>query len=154
MIRRPPRSTLFPYTTLFRSAWEPAPPAEELPRKTWVHRPRPARESDRYRAQGLVWRKRSRQQSERLRAPRPTAPRLGPALRRAPGRTPAQESTAPEEGAPCRCDSSARAIGRSARGDEGGGAPEASRANAPPARAGARTPVTKNSQLARSAQRP
>src|SRR3712207_7318451 len=25
MIRRPPRSTLFPYTTLFRSAVEPAP---------------------------------------------------------------------------------------------------------------------------------
>src|SRR5437660_4958141 len=24
MIRRPPRSTLFPYTTLFRSAWLPA----------------------------------------------------------------------------------------------------------------------------------
>src|SRR3989442_1968867 len=23
MIRRPPRSTLFPYTTLFRSTWEP-----------------------------------------------------------------------------------------------------------------------------------
>src|SRR3712207_7919574 len=23
MIRRPPRSTLFPYTTLFRSGWEP-----------------------------------------------------------------------------------------------------------------------------------
>src|SRR3712207_7049703 len=25
MIRRPPRSTLFPYTTLFRSAWLPNP---------------------------------------------------------------------------------------------------------------------------------
>src|SRR5256885_8731233 len=25
MIRRPPRSTLFPYTTLFRSAWSPVP---------------------------------------------------------------------------------------------------------------------------------
>src|SRR5256885_8305911 len=24
MIRRPPRSTLFPYTTLFRSVWNPA----------------------------------------------------------------------------------------------------------------------------------
>src|SRR2546422_1935699 len=24
MIRRPPRSTLFPYTTLFRSGWDPA----------------------------------------------------------------------------------------------------------------------------------
>src|SRR2546425_5991436 len=29
MIRRPPRSTLFPYTTLFRSRREPAPPAPE-----------------------------------------------------------------------------------------------------------------------------
>src|SRR2546425_6432121 len=27
MIRRPPRSTLFPYTTLFRSLWQPAPVA-------------------------------------------------------------------------------------------------------------------------------
>src|SRR5260370_30601883 len=26
MIRRPPRSTLFPYTTLFRSRWRPARP--------------------------------------------------------------------------------------------------------------------------------
>src|SRR2546425_7068203 len=26
MIRRPPRSTLFPYTTLFRSRWEPRAP--------------------------------------------------------------------------------------------------------------------------------
>src|SRR5256885_8531243 len=25
MIRRPPRSTLFPYTTLFRSSWSPGP---------------------------------------------------------------------------------------------------------------------------------
>src|SRR2546429_4432047 len=28
MIRRPPRSTLFPYTTLFRSAPSPSPPAD------------------------------------------------------------------------------------------------------------------------------
>src|SRR5690349_23451959 len=27
MIRRPPRSTLFPYTTLFRSRWKPEPDA-------------------------------------------------------------------------------------------------------------------------------
>src|SRR5256885_10427849 len=32
MIRRPPRSTLFPYTTLFRSRWEtPALRAREVP---------------------------------------------------------------------------------------------------------------------------
>src|SRR3712207_7461779 len=28
MIRRPPRSTLFPYTTLFRSAWLPQGPSD------------------------------------------------------------------------------------------------------------------------------
>ena len=33
MIRRPPRSTLFPYTTLFRSAVSAAPPAEAAPSK-------------------------------------------------------------------------------------------------------------------------
>src|SRR3712207_7397874 len=33
MIRRPPRSTLFPYTTLFRSRWNSgAPPLERPPR--------------------------------------------------------------------------------------------------------------------------
>src|SRR5688572_32230035 len=32
MIRRPPRSTLFPYTTLFRSCWEwPSPPRTRPP---------------------------------------------------------------------------------------------------------------------------
>src|SRR3712207_7833821 len=31
MIRRPPRSTLFPYTTLFRSAVTPAQPVPPLP---------------------------------------------------------------------------------------------------------------------------
>src|SRR5260370_3988123 len=33
MIRRPPRSTLFPYTTLFRSitGWDKTPPGPELP---------------------------------------------------------------------------------------------------------------------------
>src|SRR5687768_18181105 len=30
MIRRPPRSTLFPYTTLFRSVWDYIPPGENL----------------------------------------------------------------------------------------------------------------------------
>src|SRR2546426_4795458 len=32
MIRRPPRSTLFPYTTLFRSQWQPDEPAFEAKR--------------------------------------------------------------------------------------------------------------------------
>src|SRR3712207_8682225 len=31
MIRRPPRSTLFPYTTLFRSAGRVAEPAQQVP---------------------------------------------------------------------------------------------------------------------------
>src|SRR3712207_8870455 len=30
MIRRPPRSTLFPYTTLFRSPQHPSPPARQV----------------------------------------------------------------------------------------------------------------------------
>src|SRR5436190_15951321 len=34
MIRRPPRSTLFPYTTLFRSRSLPAPPSTALRRRT------------------------------------------------------------------------------------------------------------------------
>src|SRR2546422_6158411 len=34
MIRRPPRSTLFPYTTLFRSARRPAAAASRPPRGT------------------------------------------------------------------------------------------------------------------------
>src|SRR5690348_13867978 len=58
MIRRPPRSTLFPYTTLFRSdprVWAgPAPPQ-------WRHRRRPALPSvlapgaDRTGVPGRVW---------------------------------------------------------------------------------------------------
>src|SRR2546430_13006641 len=35
MIRRPPRSTLFPYTTLFRSASPPGPAAPTAPRSCW-----------------------------------------------------------------------------------------------------------------------
>src|SRR5688572_32634614 len=35
MIRRPPRSTLFPYTTLFRSEWSRLTPEQGLPH-SWV----------------------------------------------------------------------------------------------------------------------
>src|SRR3712207_9006900 len=35
MIRRPPRSTLFPYTTLFRSGDEDEPGPEDLTRRDW-----------------------------------------------------------------------------------------------------------------------
>src|SRR5260370_7097637 len=35
MIRRPPRSTLFPYTTLFRSTWNQSLPVSN-PRVAWV----------------------------------------------------------------------------------------------------------------------
>src|SRR5260370_17362668 len=46
MIRRPPRSTLFPYTTLFRS----------VPHAAGVRRPRPRRSPDRGAAPGGMWR--------------------------------------------------------------------------------------------------
>src|SRR2546425_5449731 len=36
MIRRPPRSTLFPYTTLFRSKWEEADLSIKHPRSQWA----------------------------------------------------------------------------------------------------------------------
>src|SRR2546426_9356768 len=39
MIRRPPRSTLFPYTTLFRSRTSPAPPTQEATRCPPARRP-------------------------------------------------------------------------------------------------------------------
>src|SRR5258708_31871501 len=46
MIRRPPRSTLFPYTTLFRSPWRrrPAPPLRSCRARVadpWRGRPAP-----------------------------------------------------------------------------------------------------------------
>src|SRR3712207_7799810 len=42
MIRRPPRSTLFPYTTLFRSSLPPPSPRQpEPPTGRWVCSPRP-----------------------------------------------------------------------------------------------------------------
>src|SRR5258708_21712925 len=48
MIRRPPRSTLFPYTTLFRSG-RPHAPAHRSPRRSAIHaapagRPQPQKE--------------------------------------------------------------------------------------------------------------
>src|SRR5256885_9680644 len=51
MIRRPPRSTLFPYTTLFRSALlPPGPPVPDRRRphrhRRRVHRPLPRRRSE------------------------------------------------------------------------------------------------------------
>src|SRR3989442_11435948 len=36
MIRRPPRSTLFPYTTLFRSRWRQWPRRRRYLRRGWV----------------------------------------------------------------------------------------------------------------------
>src|ERR1022692_3022779 len=45
MIRRPPRSTLFPYTTLFRSV--PVPQARRRSRRTVPGRPQAARAADR-----------------------------------------------------------------------------------------------------------
>src|SRR6185295_19773221 len=40
MIRRPPRSTLFPYTTLFRSPRSPSAPISSSSRATWWRRAR------------------------------------------------------------------------------------------------------------------
>src|SRR5438046_5016811 len=45
MIRRPPRSTLFPYTTLFRSISRPAPGSRRAPR--WPYRSRSDRRRSR-----------------------------------------------------------------------------------------------------------
>src|SRR2546430_10216323 len=49
MIRRPPRSTLFPYTTLFRSSPPPpcAPGSAPRPRPAYSRRPPPCRTSSR-----------------------------------------------------------------------------------------------------------
>src|SRR3712207_8571279 len=38
MIRRPPRSTLFPYTTLFRSAWQMPEQEARHPEPEWIAR--------------------------------------------------------------------------------------------------------------------
>src|SRR5712672_3855630 len=49
MIRRPPRSTLFPYTTLFRSRWRSdgsTPDRRRPPRARRLRRPAPARSEE------------------------------------------------------------------------------------------------------------
>src|SRR5690348_18146269 len=46
MIRRPPRSTLFPYTTLFRSGWDGKPPAGIDHVVVVTHRPAPERSEE------------------------------------------------------------------------------------------------------------
>src|SRR2546430_13440594 len=43
MIRRPPRSTLFPYTTLFRSPERAGPPPEQDPVRSADHEREPSR---------------------------------------------------------------------------------------------------------------
>src|SRR5438309_4430856 len=55
MIRRPPRSTLFPYTTLFRSGRRPAREGACAGRGSLRPSPRPPRGSARFRA---AWRDR------------------------------------------------------------------------------------------------
>src|SRR2546427_7056159 len=55
MIRRPPRSTLFPYTTLFRSDPRPAPGRHQAPRRArGPHGRPPRREAARLMANGTV----------------------------------------------------------------------------------------------------
>src|SRR5436190_9808170 len=47
MIRRPPRSTLFPYTTLFRSDWAPAEGHAAVPGfLEWLRRAQPGRSEE------------------------------------------------------------------------------------------------------------
>src|SRR5256885_10297938 len=46
MIRRPPRSTLFPYTTLFRSSPDHPPTAELIARKEPGHKPQARRSEE------------------------------------------------------------------------------------------------------------
>src|SRR2546430_17082990 len=46
MIRRPPRSTLFPYTTLFRSSRRRSRPSAARSRKRWSVRSLPARSEE------------------------------------------------------------------------------------------------------------
>src|SRR3712207_7215075 len=57
MIRRPPRSTLFPYTTLFRSKGCacPPPPAEKIFPQEGSRRPRPSKRRNAA-AQFVSWR--------------------------------------------------------------------------------------------------
>src|SRR3712207_9517318 len=72
MMRRPPRSTLFPYTTLFRSAAEPlehAVPVAEPARQVAPGRSRPHAPQHRLQEQAVVL------------APRPRVPRPGPQQR-------------------------------------------------------------------------
>src|SRR5258708_14803822 len=57
MIRRPPRSTLFPYTTLFRSARQLPGQGRILDGETWAVRSRPANRA--FRAERQSWRGRS-----------------------------------------------------------------------------------------------
>src|SRR5687767_15400690 len=54
MIRRPPRSTLFPYTTLFRSCRRGCGPADALP-GGGCRRPRGDRKSTRLNSQSLAY---------------------------------------------------------------------------------------------------
>src|ERR1039457_2058197 len=54
MIRRPPRSTLFPYMTLFRSTPDAAPTGAEHWSARRLHRKRPDRKSTRLNSSHLV----------------------------------------------------------------------------------------------------
>src|SRR2546426_3378993 len=74
MIRRPPRSTLFPYTTLFRSPARKPPPLECCPRQLWyrfscpIPQPPKPRTRSRTRAEsGPIWR--SEEHTSELQSP-------------------------------------------------------------------------------------
>src|SRR3712207_7517265 len=67
MIRRPPRSTLFPYTTLFRSARHPLVRHPRRPRRV-IRRPDPPRQSTAgvRRVGEILWGSRSEEHTSEL----------------------------------------------------------------------------------------
>src|SRR2546426_12701255 len=88
MIRRPPRSTLFPYTTLFRSIQRVEPRAEVGPLDTWVLQQHEHRDEDLH-VSAERRRARPSRGVRRRRAPAPrviAAPPRQSAGRRRPGR--------------------------------------------------------------------
>src|SRR5258708_24040084 len=70
MIRRPPRSTLFPYTTLFRSLWLLKAPPRLIPRRSSTNGGPPRRMSQRPSTTGSSMRMtRSEEHTSELQSP-------------------------------------------------------------------------------------
>src|SRR5258708_11523154 len=69
MIRRPPRSTLFPYTTLFRSRSASLEPSSPCVPSTLVERPREFRNNPRRMPSPMASRGRSEEHTSELQSP-------------------------------------------------------------------------------------